>query len=117
MSNASPQTGHLEATRWKPGQSGNPAGKPRGARHITTIVQQLLEKPGSSLPVPNAGTPVEAIVQVMILKALDGDVRAFDALIKAGYGRVAPPPIMRPDPKPILGGISVMPVEMLEEII
>lgn len=31
-----------EATRFQPGQSGNPAGKPKGARHVTTRLAEAL---------------------------------------------------------------------------
>jgi len=35
-------TGRKQDTRFKPGESGNPAGKPRGARHKTTLACDLL---------------------------------------------------------------------------
>lgn len=28
---------------WKPGQSGNPAGKPKGTKHLSTWMQEMLE--------------------------------------------------------------------------
>ena len=41
-------TGQKQGTRRKPGQSGNPAGKPRGTRHKATILaEKLLEGPPS----------------------------------------------------------------------
>lgn len=51
---------------WKPGQSGNPAGKPRGARHkITVAIQSLLEG------------QAEAITQKAIDAAMEGDTTAL----------------------------------------
>lgn len=48
--------------RWQPGQSGNPAGKPKGARHKATLaVEALLEG------------QAEALTQRAIEKALEGD--------------------------------------------
>ena len=32
------------APPWKPGQSGNPKGKPPGAKSLTTILRELMEK-------------------------------------------------------------------------
>ena len=40
----SANAGRKQDTRFKPGQSGNPAGKPKGARHrITLAIDELLE--------------------------------------------------------------------------
>jgi hypothetical protein len=51
---------------WKPGQSGNPSGKPKGARHkVTQAAQILLDGQG------------EALTQKCIDLALDGDVVAL----------------------------------------
>jgi hypothetical protein len=48
--------------RWKPGQSGNPAGKPVGARHkATRLVQEMM------------GDEAKAVIRKVIDKALEGD--------------------------------------------
>lgn len=48
--------------RWKPGQSGNPAGKPKGARHkATRLAQEMI------------GDEAESVVRKVIEKALEGD--------------------------------------------
>ena len=44
MSGSPVNTGPIQAGQFKPGQSGNPTGKPKGTRHKTTLaVQALLE--------------------------------------------------------------------------
>ena len=68
-------TGAKQAGRWKPGQSGNPAGKPKGARHkATQAVETLLEG------------QAEALTQKAIEKALEGDGVALRLCLE----RIAP---------------------------
>lgn len=77
---------------WKPGQSGNPAGKPKGSKHLTTWIQELLEddefeseiEQGSKV-VQFKGAPIRAIVMAAQQKALNGDVKAMDLLMKYGW--------------------------------
>jgi hypothetical protein len=71
---------------WKPGQSGNPAGRKYGSKNISTIVRKLLEQDAkdgiltdSNLIDLANGQPTsfaQAMVLAMIKKALEGDVRA-----------------------------------------
>ncbi|WP_343683943.1 DUF5681 domain-containing protein [Asticcacaulis sp.] len=62
--------------RFKPGQSGNPAGRPPGARHKTTLaIEALLDG------------EAEALTRKAIEMALAGDVTA----IRLCMERVAPP--------------------------
>ncbi len=68
-------------TRFKPGQSGNPAGRPKGARHKTTLaVEALLDG------------EAEAITRKAIEKAMEGDMTA----IRLCLDRLAPPVKDRP---------------------
>jgi len=76
MTDEPENTGGKQDTRFAPGQSGNPAGKPKGARNMTTrAVEALLE--GQH----------EALTQKAIEKALEGDGRA----LKLCLDRIAPP--------------------------
>ncbi len=68
-------------TRFKPGQSGNPKGKPRGTRHkITMAAQTLLD--GES----------EALTRKAVELALDGDIAALRLCLE----RILPPSRERP---------------------
>ena len=75
---------------WQPGQSGNPAGKPKGTKHNSTWIQEMMEDDQFTRKLANGRTkkemPVKAIVGTLIAKALDGDMRAIDLLAKYGYG-------------------------------
>jgi hypothetical protein len=63
-------------TRFKPGQSGNPSGRPRGARHRTTVaIEALLEGEG------------EALTRKAIELAKAGDMQA----LRLCMDRLAPP--------------------------
>lgn len=70
-------------TRFKPGQSGNPRGRPKGVRNFKTDVQATLEAP---VKVTRDGKPRKLSTQEAMLlrlreKALSGDARALDRLL------------------------------------
>ena len=73
---------------WPPGQSGNPAGRPRGSRNLSNRIKDYLE--GKKRITYNSkrwsGEPAELIIEVMTRKAIDGDVRAATWIAKYGYG-------------------------------
>lgn len=78
-------------TRFKPGVSGNPAGKPKGTRHFATIIKDALKQkypvkqPDGSIVFVNADL---AMVQAMIMAAVKkGDVRAFEAVTDRHDGK------------------------------
>jgi hypothetical protein len=75
---------------WKPGQSGNPAGKPKGTKHLSTWIREMLEDDSFTAKLASGktakGAPVKAIIQSLAVKALEGDMKAFDLLAKYGYG-------------------------------
>jgi len=79
------------ATRFKPGQSGNPKGRKKGQKNLATIINEALYRP---VKIHNAGrartlSKLEAIVEIMLHKALAGDRHAFSKIIeladKLGY--------------------------------
>lgn len=80
-------------TQFKPGQSGNPAGKPLGTKHLSTWIQDLLTD--EEFTVENAGftgktykgAPIKAIIMVAINNSLQGDNKWADWLGKYGYGQ------------------------------
>jgi len=72
---------------WQPGQSGNPAGRKIGSKNVSTIVRELLEQEAdtdilatSHIADLTYGKPTsyaQAIVFVMLKKALEGNVQAL----------------------------------------
>jgi hypothetical protein len=76
MADAENADGKQAGGRFQPGQSGNPAGKPKGTRHkATRAIEALLE--GES----------EALTRKAIEKALEGDTVA----LRLCLDRLAPP--------------------------
>jgi len=83
----------LALNQWQPGESGNPAGRPKGSRDgIDAHCRRLLTKDlsfsqfkdklkakGIDLEI---GTNAEAISVVLVLKALTGDLKAIEMLVK-----------------------------------
>ena len=72
---------------WQPGISGNPKGRPKGSRNIKKVIQDLLNDQniasGMRLTMPrDIETPLEAIVYTLMVKAIRGDVRASEVLLK-----------------------------------
>jgi len=72
-----------QATRFKPGQSGNPKGRPKGSKNLKTVVQQELNGPiviserGRSKRVSRR----EALIKMLLNKGLKGDLKATTAMI------------------------------------
>jgi hypothetical protein len=90
MANPNPKTEHLEVTRWQAGQSGNPAGKPKGTKNLSSWIREMLEDESFTQKLKNGktvkGAPVQAVVKTLIEKAIQGDMKAFDLLARYGYG-------------------------------
>ena len=73
-----------KAHQWKPGQSGNSQGRPRGVRNFNTDLEGLLK---SRVSVTEAGRQKKVSVQKAALmrlgeKALKGDNRAIEKLLE-----------------------------------
>jgi hypothetical protein len=72
-------------TQFKKGQSGNPKGRPKGAKNLRTIVNGVLDKP---IKVHEEGearsvTRFEALFISMYARAMKGDNRAAELILRA----------------------------------
>jgi hypothetical protein len=75
---------------WNKGESGNPAGRPKGSRNRSTIAKHWLEV-NQSLKNPLTGieetmSQEDLMTLALIKKAREGDVNAYKALMDSGYG-------------------------------
>lgn len=70
--------------RFKPGQSGNPKGRKKGSRNIATIVAEVLAKRIRTKidGEPQRILPTEALVHVVLRKALGGDRHAWETVFR-----------------------------------
>lgn len=85
-----------EEYRFKPGQSGNPKGKPKGVRHLKTIIQEIGHnidwakttlKDKENMKRMYGNSAWDALAYVAFTKAMAGDTKAMDWLAKNGYGQ------------------------------
>ena len=114
---------NIEGHKWAKGQSGNPKGRPKEAKNATTILREMFVKiiekelVLKSIKSPETQryinlwcnnknmTVSEAIFLIQILKAVKGDARAAELLMKynielpktnidiqSGGDKLAPPP-------------------------
>jgi hypothetical protein len=73
-----------ESTRFKPGQSGNPKGRPKGVKNFETDLLEALLEP---VEIKNANgrrtmtTAQKAVARKLVAKAREGDPRACQQLI------------------------------------
>jgi len=73
-----------EATQFKPGQSGNPGGRPKMA-HLSHACRELL---AALVPNdPEGRTYAQAIAETLAQKALAGDIRAAQEIADRAEGR------------------------------
>jgi len=76
--------------RWGKGESGNPAGRPKGSKNRSTIARKWLEV-NQSLKNPLTSetetmSQEDLMTLALIKKAREGDVNAYKALMDSGYG-------------------------------
>lgn len=105
---------------WQPGQSGNPKGKPKGTKHLSTWIQEMMENDSFKIMLSNGKikkeAPIRATITVLINKALEGDMKAADLLCKYGYGSKINI-TTRELPTPILEGLYLYnKIPLLEQI-
>lgn len=75
---------------FKKGESGNPAGRPKGSKNRSTIARRWLEV-NQNLKNPLTGenetmSQEDLMTLALIKKAREGDVNAYKALMDSGYG-------------------------------
>ncbi len=69
-------------TEWKPGESGNPKGRPR-TKPLTDMLKKLLDK--------DDGAAMAKIIKTAIEAAQSGDVRYFKEIMDRVEGKVIEP--------------------------
>ncbi|HEY5048313.1 MAG TPA: DUF5681 domain-containing protein [Rhizomicrobium sp.] len=70
--------------RFKPGRSGNPKGRPKGAHNLATAFLSEVEQAAPGKGDADGASPrskLEALIQAQIDKAMAGDNRAIEAVL------------------------------------
>lgn len=77
--------------QFKPGQSGNPHGMPKGTKLISTWINELLNDETFIVKIREGkkfkeykGAPIKAIIKAQTTLAMAGDTKAADMLFKHG---------------------------------
>ena len=86
-----PKPENIEPHKFKKGESGNPAGKPKGTRNRSTIVREWMEA------IERAKNPITGEVEeltqadiatlAVLKKARAGDVNAYRELMDSAFGK------------------------------
>ena len=105
---------NIEPHKFKPGQSGNPAGRPKGVPNTKTRLQRILNLiEQHKNPVTGemeAFTVAELLDMQQIIKARKGDTRAYQILLERLEGRPSQSVDLTTNgkdlPTPILNGIE-----------
>lgn len=70
------------ATEFKPGQSGNPNGRPKKLPELDKLLADLLGEPSD-----DGLTAADSILKAMYKRALKGDTKAAELLLNRAYGK------------------------------
>jgi len=87
---------HDPPNQWKPGQSGNPKGRPKKENSFRAIMERLLDKDYTKKQTideiestVNLGNTKVVLIKALIEFALAGNMRAMDILLERMDGKVA----------------------------
>lgn len=75
--------------RWEKGESGNPNGRPVGAKSWSTVIREMVDDPDFEIKFKDGTSrkwPAKVMTEVMIRKAASGDVQAVNFLAKYHIG-------------------------------
>ncbi len=115
-------------TPWQPGESGNPDGRPKGSKNLSSYIREMLTDESfegiifdiNRGPYSFKGVPIKAIVSVAITKAINGDHRSMEWLAKYGYGHKLDIETDSTLPRPILNvytrGSSPDPTRIVNQV-
>ncbi len=104
MANGDRRDGTINLTPYQKGQSGNPAGKPKGAKNRSSLAKKWLtatEKARNPITQEIEDLTQEDIMMLSMIKAVrvNQDVKAFEMLMDMRFGKQASPAVKSPTPE------------------
>ena len=75
-----PNPQNIQPHKFKKGQSGNPKGRPRKLPELKSLLDEVMGEEGGGM------SAMEAMLKRIRKKAIDGDLRAAELLLKYSYG-------------------------------
>lgn len=86
--NPNPKTEQIEAYKWKPGQSGNPKGMPKGIRPFKVVLREILEAYEDNVENLGKVDGTQAVAIALFNKAVkENDVSAIRELLDRLEGK------------------------------
>jgi O6-methylguanine-DNA--protein-cysteine methyltransferase len=111
-----PKPENIVKHKFKPGQSGNKKGRPKGVRNISTVLKEYLnteieiEHPVTRELIK--GNAIELMVLAQIRNAIFGDVKAFNAIADRTEGKAVQTVVNTPEQNTLTvhveGGLSAL---------
>jgi hypothetical protein len=105
-------------TRFKPGQSGNPKGRPKGARSLSTIVRELMSE-RVAVRTPSGEKKIhriDALMRKLFELAAKGNGRALAQLLSL-YAAAVPESVVADGPASTAGDeLTATDLQLLEEL-
>jgi len=96
-----------EPNRWKPGQSGNPKGRPKD-KPITAALRELMDR--------NDGEAIKALAAVALKNALKGDFRFAKEILERVDGKVAEQLDLNADVNNTFDGLSAAELAVISKM-
>lgn len=78
----------LKGYQFKPGQSGNPTGRPKGSGIMSELRKSLDKKKLLSKPLPDGMTARECLGEAMLFHIIKGNAAFLKEVLNRVYGRV-----------------------------
>jgi Family of unknown function (DUF5681) len=92
--NPNPKYDHLLPTKWQPGQSGNPGGRPKGRISLRDMIAEALKDHTCCDQLnPGGRTTAQCLVEAMMIHAIKGNSAYMKEIIDSNDGKL-------PDPAP-----------------
>lgn len=73
---------------WKPGQSGNPKGKPKGMTFRSKLRELLASTEANGKPIEGGKTVMDKLIEVAVREALKGNYQFYSAIMDRHDGNV-----------------------------